>query len=151
MAPGSVGTPPEAAMPLSTADMIQKMLAMQGQQGDAEAPNPDEALRMTVARQELRQTLSDQFEVLKQVYPQISREQFNELRLAEVQGDIAKAEKIRFNAAKRSLEFQAEKSDADDKDLHTEGAGRGKGRGYEGAPASMEEAAERAYNRVRNK
>lgn len=135
---------------LTSEQMLDALVnAAKPQAQPEEETDPNQALTEDVFRIRFQLALDRQWEETKTLYPEMTRGQFNEMKLAESQGEIAKAENIRIQAAKRGLEVSQETRKQELKDVHTEGAGSG-ATDNPGLPKNLDDAESRANARFGN-
>lgn len=137
----------------SAADKIAEL--QQRAQPDFQEMGQDDIVRQLAEqnfKEQFNRQLDRRFEEMKAMdfYSEISREQFEELVAAEMEGDSASAEKIRHDVMKASMEKKQANRDDELDGKHTEGPGDG-GTDRDEPPASLDEGIDRAIARFRGK
>ena len=106
---------------LTTAQMLSEMQNFRKQQT---APQPEDAEKERLDRLYLHQYYSEYFEEVKAVYPEMTRDEFNRIAIAEAQDDRAGVAKLYDDASKKKMEMLSTKEDKP-KNLHVEGVSSG--------------------------
>lgn len=143
--PGSNGTPQ-----LTTEQMVDALQKRSQPATPTEDDvDPVQQLNDRLDRAEIREMERQRQAETQALYPEMSDSQYIEMRLAEINGETGKAEKIRLDAAKRGMEVSQETRKQELKDVHTEGAGSG-ATDNPGLPKNLDDAESRANARFGN-